>query len=74
MRYAIHLHQDGGDIQNLGESNSLEVITQLWQDAKLDDDYSPMDEELTLRDFINQDDGYGEMIDCYVILPSQQNF
>ena len=74
MRYAVHLHQEGGDTQNLGQSNSLQTITELFEYCKLDDDYSSMDEEITLRDFANQDDAYGEMIDCYVIPSSQQNF
>ena len=67
INYKILLHQQGGDVQNLGESTSLEAIQELWESAKQDDDYGWMDEEIVLY---NDD----EMIDCYTIPESQQDY
>ena len=76
MNYSIHLHQEGGEIQNLGQSDSLKEITEMWEAAKIDDDYGWLDEEITLRGFVHIDENdeayaYGEMIDCYTIPKSQ---
>lgn len=77
MYYRIELHQSSGETQNQGQSESWEEIQKEWDYWKQQDDYSEMDEEITLRqsslhwDDDNYDD---EMIDCYIIPESQQNF
>ena len=72
--YAIYLNQEGGDKQNLGESDSLEEITKMWDDWKKDDDYGLMDEDIILVKLSDNVDVDDELIDCYVIPKSQQNF
>jgi len=72
MIYTIYLHQSSGETQHVYQSESFEEISKLWEQEKaLDDDYTSMDEELTLRQRTDEDSD-AEMIDCYPILNSQR--
>ncbi|QNI75628.1 hypothetical protein [Synechococcus sp. MVIR-18-1] len=72
MIYTIYLHQSSGETQHVYQSESFEEISKLWEQEKaLDDDYTSMDEELTLRQRTDED-SEDEMIDCYPILNSQR--
>ena len=64
--FYIHLHQSSGEIQTVFSSESKEEITQLWkQECSVDDEYTELDEKLTLS--LNDD-----VIDSYQITESQQ--
>ena len=64
--FAIHLHQSTGEVQTVFTSESREEITQLWkQECSVTDEYTPLDELLTLS--------YEDVVfDSYLILDSQQ--
>lgn len=64
--FYIHLHQSSGEIQTVFTSESKDEITELWkQECSVEDDYTDLDELLTLSD----DD---VVIDSYQIPESQQ--
>ena len=64
--FHIHLHQSSGEIQTVFTSESKEEITQLWkQECEADDEYTFLDELLTLS--LNDD-----VIESYQIPESQQ--
>ena len=73
MFYKIELHQAGGDSQTEFTSESLEEITQHWEQLKGDDDaFDYGDEEITLRQSTDNWETNDEMIQCYPILNSQR--
>ena len=65
--FYIHLHQSTGEIQTVFSSSSKDEILKLWaQECATDDEYTELDELLTLSD----DD---IVIDTYQIPASQQD-
>ena len=64
--FYIHLHQSSGEIQTVFDSESKEEILKLWkQECEAEDEYTELDELLTLSD----DD---VVIEKYHIPESQQ--
>ncbi len=64
--FYIHLHQSSGEVQTVFTSESRDEITQLWnQECSTIDEYTPLDELLTLS--------YNDVVfDSYLIPESQQ--
>ena len=74
MGYAIYLNQEGGDKQNLAQSESLQEITEQWELCKKDDDYSPGDEDIILVKLSDNVDVDDELLEFYTIPETQQNY
>ena len=68
MYYTIQLHQSSGENQTEYQSESWEQIQKDWEYAKKNDDYSEMDEEITLRKSTKHwdDDDYNDVYDIFI--------